>query len=115
VRDVETLAKWLRDATTVNLVCCLGAGCVARFEDKQSSVWLSEDALSAFAQCVGLAVDTHAALARHLRTITTGYRAHGSPALYWDESGFDHPGWYRPTDDEEAARESAQSRGRTGE
>lgn len=92
-KDPETLATWLAEATSINLVCCLEGGLVHR------PMWQSADeffviqceqALPGFAHWIDEATRAHRGATRLLRPDFTGYAMLES-LPYWLDSGYEWP------------------------
>lgn len=109
----ETLAGWMRDAKTIDVVCCLGGGCISRDlahpdfgRVPGSLVSQAEDALPMFEHYLSNAVDRYEGLRRFLHFNLAGYAGFlQSPMLYWDETNsYEPPAWYKPTAEDLAQR-----------
>lgn len=110
VKQIKTIAEWMKAAGTIDLVCCLDIGCAFR-SGTGSAVTSKDGALTQFVQCLGGAVGRHDHLMAALKLDFSGY-ARVDVARYWDETGFEHPTWYQPTDSEQVARGRVQRRKR---
>lgn len=103
-KQPETLARWLREATTINVLCCLDTGCAYRPPSSRgdttfagwSNVSEVDAALTHFAQLVAGIVSQHELNAATFLPRSERY-AEYAYANYWDETGFLPPDGYRPT------------------
>ncbi len=106
IKAFDTLAKYIRDASTVRLVSCLEGG--ASFKpgplSKCSIVSGKDDALTAFARAITTAVEKHKGHRRRYSFHATRYYP-TTKATYWDETGFEMPEHYQPTPEELKSRE----------
>lgn len=103
VSEPETIAGWLKEASTISLVCCLEAGCIWRGSDS-ASVSGAEGALTRFAECLRGGLGCYDRLYAALRPSFGGY-ADVEALPYWDDTGYDWPASYRPTEEQVTARE----------
>lgn len=104
----ETLVDWIRDATTIKIICCLDTGCVYRpphLEETSfggcSLVSTQERSLTYFSEIVSAAANTFAANANVWRCRNSAYSDY-QPVLYWDKSGYVPPDGYNPGEAEVA-------------
>lgn len=97
VTQVETLAKWLQDATTIRLVCCLEAGCAFRKprEQKGCSVVRRDDALPMFARHVDVAIANYKQAVSWFDLRYTEYDV-DRHVTFNDETDYEFPPGYQP-------------------
>jgi hypothetical protein len=109
-RKIETIAAWLRNAQTVDLVCCLESGCALRARRSVSQPGFSllsqqQHALARFGECLRGAITRHTDLWENFRPDFARY-ATIETLSHWDETGsYEHPTWYTPTNEERTLRQ----------
>lgn len=100
---VETLAEWLRSATTIRTICCLGGGCATRpryveeiaAEERFSQLAGGDLSLAVFGQLVDGAISRFEANAHYWHTSGEVYDGYTAP-YFWDASGFTPREGYLP-------------------
>ena len=106
VQEPETLADWLRGASTIGLVCCLETGCALRVSRQMnvSAVSGVEHALSSFAEHLAGSIRRRKALLEHIAVTFSDYTPE-SWLPYWDESRYHWATGYVPSEDQVQRRE----------
>jgi hypothetical protein len=108
LKTPERLVGWLRECRTLDVVCCLGAGCVSRRSDDPGYCWVAQhdDALAMFAQWMSAAVDRHEGVTRVMHpAFSEGYAAFDS-LRYWDSTGYEDPSNFKPLPEDIRKREA---------
>lgn len=102
----ETLAEWLREASTIRVICCLDTGCAYRPHnlDKTSFGGCSllstpERSLTYFGGIVGGAISQFQASAAVWCCRSGAYSDH-RPLHFWDNTGYKPPNGYNPYPEE---------------
>jgi hypothetical protein len=72
-KSSERLLEMLSAARTINLLCCLGAGCVVRRSDGEFDLTDPDGAVPMFADYLSRAVDRHVIVSQRLRSTFDGY------------------------------------------
>lgn len=80
VKGKDTLVEWVMRAKAVNLVCCLGAGCVARTFHGLEVVG-ADEALAMFADHLARSATRHEKLAHHLGLSFEGYAGYAAERM----------------------------------
>jgi Domain of unknown function (DUF6602) len=101
----ETMAKWLWESNTIDLVACLSGGCVLRRPNEDLvTLGQKDEALSMFAASLSAAVKRHVGLTRRMKLDFGAYGIH-RPLPYWKDTGYGGPDHYSPEPAELERRE----------